>query len=248
MPAPDFSAATVASLAKRAAQTCSNPICRRSTSGPHSDDTKSIVVGEAAHIRGARSGSARFDSSMSDAERAEPSNGIWLCNVCAKLIDSDPIRFSVDSLYDWKRQHEAWVEAGRPTGQSAAREIIVTGGGLGGLVENQGPGIGLEVQGAPGQTAERIEVVGRGIGEIVTNTGPGTGKVVRSVGAPASESRVTVNQPVKMAAGLISKMAIVVCDGCRTQFRASKVVQGFAGDEEPKAQVKCPNCGRPTWV
>jgi DNA-directed RNA polymerase subunit RPC12/RpoP len=151
-------------------------------------------------------------------------------------------------LYEWKKQHEAWVEAGGLTHQSAAREITVTGGGLGGLIDNQGPGIGLEVQGAPGQTAERIEVVGRGIGEIVTNTGPGTGKVVRSIGAPASESRVTVNQPVKMAAGLISKVAIVVCDSCRTQFSASKLVQGFAGDEEPKVQITCPYCGHPSGL
>lgn len=206
------------------------------------------VLGEAAHIRGARPGSARFDTNMSDAERAEPSNAIWLCNVCAKLIDSDPTKFPVGSLNAWKSQHETWIEGGCLTGQSAAREITVSGGGLGGLVQNHGPGIGLEVQGAPGQTAERIEVVGRGIGEIVTNTGLGTGKVVRSVGAPASESRVTVNQPVKMAVGLSAKVAIVMCDGCRTQFSANKVVQGFAGDDEPKAQITCPNCGRPTWI
>lgn len=245
---PDFSGQTVNSLAKRSAQICSNPGCRKPTSGPHSDDSRAVVIGQAAHIRGARPRAAQFDHEMTDEQRAVPSNGIWLCNVCAKLIDSDPTRFPVDLLYEWKKQHEAWVEAGCPTEVSPAREIAVTGGGIGGIVENQGPGIGLEIQGAVGQTAERIEVVGRGIGEIVTNTGPGTGKVVRSVEAPASESRVTVNQPVKMVVGLISKVAIVVCDSCQTQFSASKVVQGFAGDEEPKVQIKCPNCDHVAWI
>ena len=74
------------------------------------------------------------------------------------------------------------------------------------------------------------------------------GKVVRSVGATASETRVTVNQPVKMAAGLVSKLTFVVCENCRNQFTASKVIQGFAGDEEPMVQVKCPQCGRTSRV
>jgi len=185
---------------------------------------------------------------MTDTERALPSNGTWLCNVCSKLIDSDTTRFPADLLHAWKSKHEAWVQAGRPIARSAAREVTVTGGGIGSLIENRGPGTGLEVEAAAGQTAERIEAVGRGIGEIVTNTGSGTGKVVRSVGASASESRAIVNQPVKMAAGLISTVAIVVCDGCRTQFSASKVVQGFAGDEEPRVQIKCPNCGHTSRV
>lgn len=245
---PDFSAATVTSLSKRAAQTCSNPDCRRPTSGPHSDDSKSVLLGEAAHICGARPGSARFDPAMSDTQRADPLNGVWLCRICARLVDGDERRFPPDSLRQWKKQHEAWIEAGAPTGAPAAREITVTGGGVGGVVENRGPGTGLEVHGAPGQTAERITVVGRGIGEIVTNTGSGTGKVVRSLGASASESTVIVNQPVKVAAGLVATLAIVVCESCGTLFHASKVIQGLAAEAEPKTEVKCPNCGHPAWV
>lgn len=49
--APDFSERTKATLAKRAGQACSNPECRRPTSGPHSDESKAINLGEAAHIR-----------------------------------------------------------------------------------------------------------------------------------------------------------------------------------------------------
>jgi len=245
---PDFLRKTVEELAKRAAQTCANPVCRKPTSGPHSDASRSVVVGEAAHIRGARPGSARYDPEMTDEERANPANGIWLCRECAKLIDTDPKRFPVGLLEDWKKTHEAWTQAGRPVAQAATREISVTDGGIGGVVSNEGSGTALEVEGAPGQTAERIHVQGRGIGEIITNKGPGTAKIVRSTGSVASESGVTVDQPVEMAAGLVSKVVVLACGHCGTQFRASKVVQGFAGDEEPRVQVKCPKCGRPTWV
>jgi len=249
MPGPDFSAATVALLAKRAGQTCSNPVCRRSTSGPHSDDAKSVVLGEAAHMRGARPSAARFDPEMSDAERAEPSNGIWLCNVCAKLIDSDPAKFPVDLLRGWKSQHESWIGAGGPGGRSASREITVTNGGLGSLIRNEGEGTAVEVQGAPGQTGERINVVGRGVGEIVTNTGPGIGKIIRTVNAASgSESRVIVNQPVPCAFGQMGAAIILVCSSCGRQFNASKTVQGFAGDRVPQVQVRCPTCGHPAWI
>jgi len=245
---PGFSKKTVDVLAKRSAQTCANPTCRKPTSGPHSDESRSVVMGEAAHMRGARPGSARYDPAMTDEERASPGNGIWLCRDCAKLIDSDPERFPVSRLEDWKEAHEAWVEAGRPTTQPASREVSVTDGGIGGVISNEGSGIALEVEGVPGQTAERIHVQGRGIGEIITNTGSGTAKVVRSMGSAASESRVTVDRPVGMAAGLISKLSVLVCSHCGTQFTATKVVQAFAGDQEPRVQVKCPKCGRPAWV
>jgi len=247
--APDFSAKVAEALAKRAAQTCSNPACRRPTSAPHSEDSKATNLGEAAHIKGARPGSARFDPTMTDEERAAPSNGIWLCCVCAKRIDADPTQSTVELLVGWKKQHEAWVAAGQPSEGAATREVIVTGGGIGGVISNEGPGVAMEVTGSPGQVAERIHVDGRGIGEIVTNTGAGTAKVVRSSGATAaSEVKVTVNQPVNVAAGLISGIAILVCDRCKTQFHASKVVQGFAGDREPRVQVKCPVCGWQTSV
>ena len=44
----------------------------------------------------------RFDACLSDKERAGAKNGIWLCQNCAKLIDSDPARFSAAVLLGWK--------------------------------------------------------------------------------------------------------------------------------------------------
>ena len=39
---------------------------------------------------------------MTPAERRSAGNGIWLCQTCAKLIDSDVSRFSADKLRKWR--------------------------------------------------------------------------------------------------------------------------------------------------
>ena len=69
-----FSKSTREILAKRAGQTCSNPYCRRPTTGPHTEDNKSVDVGEAAHIRGAHPGSKRYESSMNPIEICKIAN------------------------------------------------------------------------------------------------------------------------------------------------------------------------------
>lgn len=105
----DFPASLVAKLAKRSAQRCSNPDCRRLTSGPHSNEDKAVIIGVAAHISAAAPGGPRYDASLNSAERASAANAIWLCQNCAKLIDSDAEKYRVDTLRDWKDRHEAWV-------------------------------------------------------------------------------------------------------------------------------------------
>lgn len=114
--ANDFSAKTRNTLAKRANQVCSNPNCQLPTSGPHSDVQKAVDIGEAAHIRGARPGAKRYDRNMTPAERSSIVNGIWLCRKCAKLIDSDEIKYTVGLLHQWKAQHE--VEIDRQVGSA----------------------------------------------------------------------------------------------------------------------------------
>ncbi len=106
---PDFSKKTVDILAKRAAYRCSNPDCRISTVGPSSETDKATVIGEAAHILGARAGAPRFDHTMHDLARAEVTNAIWLCRNCHKQIDADERRFSASMLYAWREQHEGYV-------------------------------------------------------------------------------------------------------------------------------------------
>ena len=102
MPRDDFSEAVRRTLAARVGHLCSNPGCRAATSGPQLDDGKSVNVGVGAHISAAAAGGPRFSAAISAAERGGIGNGIWLCQNCAKLIDSDPARYTIDLLKAWK--------------------------------------------------------------------------------------------------------------------------------------------------
>lgn len=105
----DFSASIKETLAKRVGYRCSNPHCRKMTSGPHSDDNKSVNIGVAAHIKAAAPGGKRYDSTMSSVERSGILNGIWLCQSCSKLIDSDEESFPVEEIESWKSDSEEFA-------------------------------------------------------------------------------------------------------------------------------------------
>ena len=84
-----------------------NPLCRRPTSAPHVEPDKYNLLGEAAHITGARPDGPRYDPVLSRAERRSISNGIWLCRPCARIIDTDKERFPPSLLRFWKQDAEA---------------------------------------------------------------------------------------------------------------------------------------------
>jgi hypothetical protein len=201
-----------------------------------------VNLGEAAHIKAAREGQARYDANMTDAERSHISNGIWLCRECARRIDRDEERYPADLLRRWKREHEASVLSGER--EFPAREVKVTDGGVGSIIHNSGDGTALGIVHNGRGPAERISVQGSGVGEIITNTGQGTAKrIINTGGGSGVESSVTVDKPVRMAAGLSASLCVVKCEKCGNTFQFSKVIQGFAGDSEPRVQVKCPSCG-----
>jgi hypothetical protein len=240
---PDFTPKTKDILAKRAGQICSNPDDKRFTSGPHTDDDKAVNLGEAAHVKAARKGQARYDPNMTDEERRDVSNGIWLCRECARKIDLDEKKYTVELLYRWKKEHEHFIASGKPASE-ATREILVRNGGIGSIIQNRCSGIGLDLVHEREGTAERITVEGSGIGEITTNSGPGIGKRIVAIGGnTASQSKVIVDKPVNMAFALGSFLVSTSCSHCGHNFTASKVIQGFAGDTEPKIKLNCPNCG-----
>jgi hypothetical protein len=93
-------------LAQRVGLLCSNPVCMTDTTGPQSDPSCVINVGVAAHITAAAPGGPRFNPELSDKERASAKNGIWLCQTCAKLIDSDLAVYSLHLLSEWKARAE----------------------------------------------------------------------------------------------------------------------------------------------
>lgn len=103
----DFSQATKNRLLKQARYHCSNPSCRQLTSAPTSDGASDVNIGVAAHICAAAPGpgARRYDANMTPEQRKSHENGIWLCQDCAKAIDSNDSAFSVELLQGWKHKH-----------------------------------------------------------------------------------------------------------------------------------------------
>lgn len=102
----EFTKAVVDSLFRRVCGRCSNPKCRKQTSGPQIDESKAINIGVGAHITAASHGGPRYDPSLSPEERSSITNGIWLCQSCAKLVDNDSARYTTELLKGWKAEAE----------------------------------------------------------------------------------------------------------------------------------------------
>lgn len=109
-PRDDFSPAVIRALGGRSGYVCSFPSCGRLTLGPSDDRaTRLSNVGVAAHITAASKKGPRFDDKITPEERAGEGNGIWLCQIHAKLIDDNASTYTAEDLGRWKRQHEDCV-------------------------------------------------------------------------------------------------------------------------------------------
>lgn len=96
----NFSEKIKRQLRDSVANCCSNPDCRKSTTAPN------VNIGEAAHIKAASPNGPRYDATQTKEERSSIENAIWLCNTCAKIIDSDVENYPVEKLNEWKRNAE----------------------------------------------------------------------------------------------------------------------------------------------
>src|SRR4029077_16057016 len=105
----DFPETIKRCLGERVAYKCSNPLCRRLTIRPQSGSFGAVRQGKAAHICGAAPGAARSRNSMSDEECRSFENGIWLCDICARLVDDDRADYPEATLRAWKKGAEIYV-------------------------------------------------------------------------------------------------------------------------------------------
>ena len=106
----DFRNKTKETLAKRVGFRCSNPNCRKLTSGPATEKDKSVNIGVAAHIIAASKNGPRDEADTSDNKRKSITNGIWLCHSCSVLIDRDEKKFKKEVLQNWKDLAEKKAE------------------------------------------------------------------------------------------------------------------------------------------
>ena len=124
----DFSQETISSLKARAGYACSFPGCHALTSGPSQESaTKTANTGVAAHICAASQGKGarrRLDlSRFSKSLLSDYSNGIWMCETHAKLIDTDEVRFTVEMLARWRELAELRASLSQQTGRSVQVQL-----------------------------------------------------------------------------------------------------------------------------
>ena len=112
----EFSTATKKTLGTRAHLTCSNPECGKPTAAPDSTVDGTQSIGKAAHIHGRQPGAKRYQADMSNVDRAQVANGIWLCADCHDKVDSDELAYCSELLFEWKKSHEQRVreQFGKP--------------------------------------------------------------------------------------------------------------------------------------
>lgn len=120
----DFSKTTKRTLAIRAAHFCSSPYCLKLTAGPHSDETKSLTSGHAAHIHAASENGPRYDKDQTPAQRKAISNGLWLCRECGDIVDKDDAPHSPTLLRQWKADHEAMIAEVRTKGYAESLSLL----------------------------------------------------------------------------------------------------------------------------
>jgi len=102
----DFPTLMKALVADRAGMRCSSPGCRAAKVGPQEGGTGSVNLGVACHITAVAPGSPRYDASIGTEARRSDTNGLWLCQTCAKRVDSDASYYSVALLLEWKAEAE----------------------------------------------------------------------------------------------------------------------------------------------
>lgn len=107
----DFDSKTKETLGRRVGFLCSNPQCQCATSGPHSNPANAVNIGVAAHISAASPGGPRYDAGLSPEARKHITNGIWLCQSCAKLVDNDVASFPSEKLRKWKDSAEQYANS-----------------------------------------------------------------------------------------------------------------------------------------
>jgi len=118
---PDFTEKTKRILAKMASERCC--LCEEITSMPNPSESNFIRIGEAAHISGARkSFTVRFNEKLTNEERKNIKNGIWLCSNCHTIIDQDENHYTIPELEKIRSEHYQRILNGKYS-KSSFRKI-----------------------------------------------------------------------------------------------------------------------------
>jgi len=96
-------------VATRAGNRCAFPGCPHQLTMGATERSPGRFVGVCAHIRGEVPGAARYDATMSDSERREARNLVYLCGHHHSVVDSMPGEYPAEWLEQVKGDHEERV-------------------------------------------------------------------------------------------------------------------------------------------
>lgn len=104
----EFPQATKGLIAARSGYRCSIPSCNRLTVGPGAGAHEVSTSGVAAHIFSASEGGPRGRGGLTEHELSQTENGIWVCAIHSRLIDSNSgVRYPAPILLSFKQLQEA---------------------------------------------------------------------------------------------------------------------------------------------
>ncbi len=98
-------------LAFRSGDQCAFPACERALTVNSPSGSNPVITGEAAHIAGENSSAARYDASMTDEQRDNYGNLIYLCGDHHTQIDKQETDFPIENLLKMKSKHESKVRS-----------------------------------------------------------------------------------------------------------------------------------------
>ena len=96
-------------LAFKSGNRCAFPDCNQLLTADATEHDDGVIIGEAAHIRGEKTGSQRHDENYLTDKVNEYDNLIYLCPNHHTLIDKQGSTYTVEEIIGWKERHEQWI-------------------------------------------------------------------------------------------------------------------------------------------
>ena len=93
----------------RSGNRCALPTCRKNLVEDETQTDDASIVGDEAHIVAREEDGPRGKSLLTSEERDKYNNLILMCKVHHKMIDDQPLEYTVDKLHQMKTEHLEWV-------------------------------------------------------------------------------------------------------------------------------------------
>lgn len=93
----------------RSGNRCALPTCRKNLVEDETQTDDASIVGDEAHIVAREEDGPRGKSPLTPEERDKYDNLILMCKVHHKMIDDQPLEYTVEKLHQMKTQHLEWV-------------------------------------------------------------------------------------------------------------------------------------------